>query len=534
MFLLLVPLSCSFVPKLSHLANTPSKAKPLELGPLDLLDGTLPAFLLAHNSEAPKSYLSSSPGIGSSLIMLTIVGLLYLWEESVEWLRETVPKTLLPVVESILAEIGGLGFIGLILQSVLGNSAVKEGLRGLSLELFGEEEILVENFEFLHSAFFQVGVGFFVVVGAMRAGGIRKLNEIKTLEGLELDQETGACTATAAKLSQYIPMKEMGEPLAISGGNSLWDEIFMGKEERAARSLLLRNQIMKCFPSLPETFRVESLIQASFAQKLYKLVKVSPLTWIYIIPALALANGIDLSHEVINSASPNAAESVGFFFSAPSAVVPASISVAVSLVWGIWNCWKVTQIKYMLWPRFEMDPVTGETEIVPPLVEFEANRKSFDSSPAWVQPIEGIWGKPATNPLEELFGTAGSSGMKLYQNSIKYQTWLTLTHIVFFGTQIVPRDINAILTGATVGDPSHLTAELVTYGGFVFVGLLQLAFIAPRAFWNYCLIAPAEGRTAEKLLVLSGNFRRPPSAAFSAANSTGTAETLRELGPSEV
>jgi hypothetical protein len=521
-----VPLSCSFVPKLSQLANAPSKVKPLELVPLDImmLDDTLPAFLLAHDAEAPKSFLSSSPGIGSSLIMLTIVGLLYLWEESVEWLRETVPKTLLPVVESILAEIGGLGFIGLILQSVLGNSSVKEGLLGLSMELFGEEEILVENFEFLHSAFFQVGVGFFVVVGAMTAAGIRKLNEIKTVEGLQMDLETGACTATAEKLAQYIPMEKIVEnsrPLAISGANSVWEDIVMGKEERAARSLLLRNQIMKLYPYLPDTFRVESLIQASFAQNLYKLVKVSPLTWIYIIPALALANGLDLSHEVVNSASPNAADSVGFFFSEPSAIVPASVSVALSLVWGIWNCWKVTQIKYMLLPRLEMDPVTGQAEIVPPLVESEAKRKSFNSSPAWVQPIESIWGKPATNPLEELFGTAGRAGMKLYQNSIKYQTWLTLTHIVFFGTQIVPRDIDAFLTGATVGDPNHLTAELVTYGGFVFVSLLQLLFIAPRAFWNYCLIAPAEERTTEKLLGLSGNI-------------PGQRKSLPELEPSEV
>lgn len=441
--------------------------------------------------------------------MITIVGLLYIWEESVEWLREAVPKTLLPVVESILAEIGGLGFIGLILELVLGNSSVKEVLLGLSLAFFGEEEILVENFEFLHTAFFQVGVGFFVVVGAMTVAGIRKLDEIKSVEGLQMDPETGACTATLEKLVQYVPMTKMDDDnnnlLAISVNNNLWDEIFMGKEERAARVLMFRNQTMKLFPSLPDTFRVESLVQASFAQNLYNLVKVSPLTWVYIIPFLALANGVDLSHDVINSASPNAAESVGFFFSEPSAIVPASVSVLVSLVWGIWNCWKITEIKYMLFPQLATNPITGVTEIVPPLVENEAKRKSFDSSPAWVQPIESIWGKTATNPLEELFGTAGSAGMQLYQNSIKYQIWLTLTHIVFFGTQIVPRDIDAILTGATVGDPNHLTAELVTYSGFVFVEILQILLIAPRAFWNYCLVASAEKKTAEKLLQLCNN-----------------------------
>ena len=41
------------------------------------------------------------PVIGSSCIMLTIVALLYTWEESVEYVRETIPKPLKPVVESI-------------------------------------------------------------------------------------------------------------------------------------------------------------------------------------------------------------------------------------------------------------------------------------------------------------------------------------------------------------------------------------------------------------------------------------------------
>ncbi|CAB9497707.1 expressed unknown protein [Seminavis robusta] len=510
-----IPLSFSFQP-MSRIST--NQAPPLQqantLGMLQLsvssdvsndliVDAT--SIVVSHS----EGLLAATPAIGSSLIMLTIVGLLYIWEESVEWVRETVPKTLLPVVESILAEIGGLGFIGLIFGTVLGNSNVKEGLEGLSITLFGESEILVENFEFLHSAFFQVGVGFFMAVGAMAAVGVKKLDEIKQVEGLEQDPETEACNITPEKLVRYMPLlpkkDDNNDIEAIYGANNLWQEIFMDKEERAGRTLLLRHQIMRIFPRLPNTFRVEQVIQASFAENLYKLVELSPLTWIYIIPGLALANAIDLSHEVVNSASPNAAESVGFFFSTPTAIIPSAVTVAASMIWGFWNCWKLTQIKYMVHPKLGIDKSTGAATILPPLVESESKMREFDSSPAWVRPIENIWAKPAKNAFDEVFGAAGGAGLKLYQNSIKYQTWLCLTHIVFFGTQVVPRDFDALLSGATVGDPDHLTAELVTYGSFVLISVLQLLLVAPRAFWNYCLVAVLEEKTARKLLTLSGN-----------------------------
>jgi hypothetical protein len=452
-----------------------------------------PLLWISNHQEDPSNVLlhyvpSIVAALGSSLIMLTIVALLFLWEESVEWARETVPKSLMPVVESILAEIGGLGFIGLILGTVLGNARVKEGLESVSIAFFGEKDILVENFEYLHSAFFQVGVGFFIAVGAMTAVGTRKLNEVETVEGLELDPETSACKVTPKMLCKYIPAKESNQNdvfgNAVSGGNALWDELLMGKQERAGRVLLMRT----LFSDQPHTFRIEHLIQFSFAHNLRKIVNVSPMAWLYIIPALSLANAVDLSHDVINSSSPNSADSVGYFFSTPSVFGPSFITVVISFTWSLWNCWKLTQIKYMMMPRLAKDDNTKETEILPPLFESKASREAFDSSPIWIRPMENVWAKPAVTPLDELFGAAGASGMDLYQNSIKYQAWLCVTHIVFFGTQIVPRDLSAWWTHAAVGNPEFLMEELFSYSLFIFVSLLQLVLISPRAFWNYCLI----------------------------------------------
>lgn len=458
-----------------------------------------PSVLSAHETSA----LSLTPIVGSSLIMLTIVGLLYLWEQSVEYLRESVPKTLLPMVESILGEIGGLGFIGLILQSVLSNNSIKEVLEEISIHFFGEGDIALENFEYLHSAFFQVGIGYFVAAGGMAALGIKKL-EIKEVQSLQFDdQNAGICTASPDLVVQYIP--ECVNQGQLPGASIVRDDLRSPTVEKAARTVLMRYQVMKWFPHLPETFRVESYLQASFAYNLKKIVEVSPMTWVYLIPALAISNGIDLSHEVINAASPNAAESSGYFFSTFASIGPATFTVLVSAIWGSWNYWKLTQIKHMLLPRVGQSDDKDMTKILPPMYESKSEREAFDSSPAWIRPIEEIWAKPAKNNFEELFGAAGGVSLRLYQQSIKYQTWLSITHVVFFGTQIIPRDVSALVTGAAVGDPAHLTAELATYSAFVALALLQLCTVSTKAFWNLVLVAGAAEENRETLLEISGS-----------------------------
>ena len=460
------------------------------------LSFTSSSLLVANHATNEASANPLIPVLGSSAIMLTIVGILFAWEESTEWVRETLPKPLLPVVESILAEMGGLGFVGLLVQTVGGSN--REFLEEISLQWFGEGEILIETFEYLHTAFFQVAVGFFIAAGAMVAVGLQKLAEIESIEELQVDATTGACQVSAEKLAAFLPVSTTGACEAPATEN-LIDEIFMSTEERAGKVLLLRSRLMDKF-NLPDTFRIEKYTQGAFAKNLLKMVELSPLTWIYLIPALALADSVDLSHEVVNAASPNAVDSSGFFFSTPWALGPSAFTMVLCFVWGIWNCWKLTQIKYMILPRLGKPDDNGAVEILPPPVDSPRARQEFVSSPSWVQPIESIWGERAQTSFEELFGSAGAAGPELYRNSIKFQTWLCITHIVFFGTQIVPRDIGAVLNGSPVGNPEFLTAELVTYGGFVLVSLMQLTFVAPRSFWNLCLVVCSEDGISEELL----------------------------------
>ena len=279
---------------------------------------------------------------------------------------------------------------------------------------------------------------------------------------------------------------------------TLWNEIVMSTQERTGKVLLMR-EVDWCNSTICQVrFALKSNVQGAFAENLRELVELKPCTWIYLIPALALANSIDLSHEVVNANSINAFESSGFFVSTPWAILPSVFTAVLSTVWGVWNCWKLTQIKYMLLPRLGKE--SDKTTILAPPIDVEHLRQRVDSSPAWVRPIERLWAKPATTPYQELFGAAGAAGPELYRNSIKFQSWLCITHIVFFGTQIIPRDIDAIRMGAEVGAPEYLNLELLVYGSFVALSILQLVLVSPRAFWNYCLVACSEDGVSEEML----------------------------------
>jgi hypothetical protein len=79
--------------------------------------------------------------------MLSIVFLLWLWETLVEKLREETPVSIRQIINAVLGEMGGLGFIGLVLGVTLHNPIfpVSDTLRVWSEEYLGNEEVLVES-----------------------------------------------------------------------------------------------------------------------------------------------------------------------------------------------------------------------------------------------------------------------------------------------------------------------------------------------------------------------------------------------------
>jgi len=60
--------------------------------------------------------------------------------------RQTLPRTLMPVIDSMLAEMGGLGFIDLFLGVTLTDGIMGDVVAVVSEEFLGDEEILPESF----------------------------------------------------------------------------------------------------------------------------------------------------------------------------------------------------------------------------------------------------------------------------------------------------------------------------------------------------------------------------------------------------
>ena len=82
---------------------------------------------------------------------------------------------MLPVMNSMLSETAGLGFIGVVISIM----AVKEEhswLGSLSAYLFGEAEALIEEFEFIHNTFFWVAISYFTTNACILLFLFHKIN----------------------------------------------------------------------------------------------------------------------------------------------------------------------------------------------------------------------------------------------------------------------------------------------------------------------------------------------------------------------
>jgi len=67
---------------------------------------------LAATEEPANSLIYTilhTPTLWSILAMTSIVALLVLWEETIHNIRSSTPKAIVPVIDSMLAEVGGLG-----------------------------------------------------------------------------------------------------------------------------------------------------------------------------------------------------------------------------------------------------------------------------------------------------------------------------------------------------------------------------------------------------------------------------------------
>jgi hypothetical protein len=464
-----------------------------------------------------------NPIFWSASVMVTIVGLLLVWDNCVEYAREKTPKAIIPVIESMLIEMGSLGFIGIVISVLLNRIALGNAVAAISEEFLGEREIILETFEFLHQAFFQVAILFFVATGVMVVRVLQNLCEITLITEAYLGDDPSTCDEElveeklAGILKVYLlPAKckdlfhDDDQSLVREEVCAMCDyeatllarqamrppfikELTMTMEERGAECLTIRERLIREL-NLPRTFRIDRYLEGIFAANKMEVVDLSPLSWLPLIPLLSLTNALDLMHDVINSESPNATETSGYFFSTLWVLLPSLGVQLLCLAWGMLNFWKMAEIKSMLMPTLVRDAGNDcEVRLLPPAVENPRLRDEFDSTPDFLKPLERLVRKEPTNINAQLFGEVGGNGPEVYLASIKQHTWLCVTSLFFISSQILERDIYAIWHRDTVpvGDPEHLIPELLIYGAMIALNAWQL-YIAPTTFLNYCLVTSVE------------------------------------------
>ena len=345
----------------------------------------------------------------------------------------------------MLAEVGGLGFVGLFLSTVVTGGPLGQVVGRLSEEFLGEEELLLETFEFLHTFFFEVGILFFAIAGVVVGAVLRRVQKLSEISELALDADgDGEVTleelAEALKVESMvvdedgdgeITQEEMVEALRKKSGDEkslsgLIAEYNLNDTERAGECLLIRERMMQRL-QLPNTFAVEYYFAEIFGENLEEIVELSPLTWLPLIPLIAIDNSVDLARDVVSAASANAFESCGMFFGSPAVLYSTIILQGFSLMWAIFNAWKMASIKKMLLPTLVTDKQNGVASLLPPRYEDPVLMSRFNSSPSIFE-----WGEkfftgggsntaPARNVHEELFGASGAKFPRLvYQMQILF------------------------------------------------------------------------------------------------------------------
>ena len=433
--------------------------------------------------------------------------------------RHRVPTTLMPVLDSMLAEMGGLGFIGLFLEVVVtGGGPVGDIVAGLSEEFLGDEEILLETFEFLHSSFFEVGVGFFLVASLTVTKVLQKLESLNDVSQdiFANDASGNGCLqqlATALQVENITvdftdeitarTEQRMLQVAKTTRKNDIWREVAMDTSMVKAEALVVRERLVQT-NKVPKTFLIEDYYAKIFATNLKEIVELSPLTWLPLIPCISLGRSIDMSRDIVSAASPNAAEACGYFLASPTFLSLSFFTSGLAVVWSIANFWKMAQIKEMLMPMMlEQQDRQCAALLLPPKFRVDSILKEFNSSPSIVGLVEGIFvdreRHAPRNAQERLFGTAGSAGPDLYRNSIKCHTWLVVSQIVFWGGQIVARDLNVLFKGLPVGEGVNVPLECSVFGFFVVCAVVQLSLV-PQTFLNYCLITSIEDMTQGNML----------------------------------
>lgn len=162
----------------------------------------------------------------------------------------------------MLAEVGGLGFIGLFLSTIVVGGPLGSIVEQISERFLDDGELLLETFEFLHTFFFQVGILFFAISGIVVGAVLKEVSELEQISELALDAD-GDGEVTLDELADALNVEsmivdldgdgvideyEIGEALRVVSerdGNVLVEEYSTTEAERAAECLVIRQRMLE-------------------------------------------------------------------------------------------------------------------------------------------------------------------------------------------------------------------------------------------------------------------------------------------------
>ena len=438
----------------------------------------------------------------STAVILVIIGLLYAYEMSVHLAKHYLPPQLLPVLNVMLAEIAGLGFIGLLLQ-------IAEGYFAHSIEMmselsFGEEEALVEAFEWFHNKFFEVATIFCIFGGGMLfyvVGSVRKLMGDIQKADADGDGDVTIEEFTAAFGEGSLDDKRLLQMvMSCSIGLSTADS-YLFSERFIKTAVMPLKKPRKQFNPL-------TYIETVGAANLEELVELSPFVWLMMMPPLAYMEYTKISVEIPGDDLKGVA--AGIYASSPVMLCFSFVVESMGLLWVAYNYCMVLAIKRILRPRVETIEAkgtffsAGKLQIMPPKLYDENGLDDYLSMHKngllaithVAANITGCKGS-SSHPHHQLFGTAGDKGAEMLLLSIKFSTWFCVAAVTFCLTSIVFPCI-AALTNGSAGPP--VVTETIIFGFMGASFLIVLIFVVPPTFEIFNLITSIEGMKNEGAL----------------------------------
>jgi len=409
------------------------------------------------------------------------------------------------VLNSMLGEIAGLGFIGLLLR--LSESFFGPSFEAMSEAAFGEEEALIEAFEFMHNKFFEVATLYFLYQGWMLK---RMLNTMgKRLVSIQKADADGDGDVTEAEFEAAFGARGLEDrsfgSMLLAGelGMSLGDVYLF------SRRFIESHGLTKAFNPLVYLDEVG-------AANLIVMVELQPLVWLGMLPPLCVFESIKIRAEVPGDDVNG--EAAGTYFRTPELLIATILVEVIGIAWGCYNYCKVLALKRILRPRIHKNPYTHKLQYgAPPVYDdgaidafLEAHDWSLMSCTRMLTHVTRSYGDVG-HEQHRLFSIAGSQGPNLLMRSIKFHTWFLMAGATFCFTAVLVPDLIA-LSHQGLSAPDVLR-EFVVFGLMGGSFVLLLLVLTPATIDIFGVVTSIEG-FAQKWAIAKG--LEPPKAAAAA------------------